>query len=59
MKLNGATVEQIRQEAAKMEEFKTMYKNPLVRVAFTFLEPFPVGVLVTLLSSAILRRRVS
>jgi hypothetical protein len=39
-----------------MEQFKEMYKNPLVKIAFTFLEPFPVGLAVTLLSAAILRR---
>jgi hypothetical protein len=34
-----------------------MYKNPLINVAMTFIEPFPVGLLVTLVSAAILRKR--
>jgi hypothetical protein len=29
---------------AEIDKFKEMYKNPLVRFAFTFLEPFPMGV---------------
>ncbi len=57
MKNSGATEEQISQEAAKMEEYKTMYQNPLIRAAFTFLEPFPVGLLVSLVSSLVLRRK--
>lgn len=59
MKNSGATEDQIRQEAAKMEEYKTMYQNPLLRAAFTFLEPFPVGLLVSLVSSLVLRRKAS
>jgi len=59
MQASGATEEQIRQEAAKMEEFKTMYQNPLARAAITFLEPFPVGSLVTLVTSFALRRKAA
>ncbi|HEX7771078.1 MAG TPA: hypothetical protein VF435_01580 [Pyrinomonadaceae bacterium] len=40
-----------------MEEFKTMYENPLYNSAFTFLEPLPVGIPMTLISAAILRKR--
>jgi hypothetical protein len=29
-----------------MAKFKTMYQNPLVSIAFTLLEPLPVGPLV-------------
>lgn len=59
MRASGATEDQIRQEAAKMEEYKVMYQNPLLRAAITFLEPFPVGLLVSLISSLILRRKAS
>ena len=31
--------------------------NPAISTAFVFLEPFPVGLLVTLISAAILRKR--
>ena len=34
-----------------------LYANPLVNSALTFLEVFPVGLVVTLASAAILRRR--
>ncbi len=32
------------------------YQNPLVNMAYTFMEPLPVGLLVTLISAAVLRR---
>jgi hypothetical protein len=34
-----------------------MYKNPVYNVTMTFLEPFPIGLAVTLLSAAVLRRK--
>lgn len=46
--------------AAKLEEakrFAEIYRNPLVNIAFAFIEPLPVGLLVTLISSLILRTR--
>ena len=57
MKVSGAGEEQIRQEMAKMEEYKAMYRSPLKRFALTFIEPFPVGLLVSIVSSIVLRRK--
>jgi hypothetical protein len=41
----------------QMATFSRLYRNPLFNVAITFLEVFPVGLIVTLISAAILRRR--
>ncbi len=57
MREKGATEAAIAAKTKEMEKFKTMYRNPLFNVAMTFMEPFPVGLIVTLLSAAILRRR--
>ncbi len=57
LRQSGATEEQIRQQMAQMESYKAMYKNPLMIAAITFLEPFPIGVIVTLISSLALRRK--
>lgn len=57
MRADGIAETQIQQEAAKMEDFKEMYKNPFTRAALTFLEPFPIGLLTTLASALILRKR--
>jgi hypothetical protein len=45
-----------RQEMARMAE---AYKNPLVNVGLTFLEVFPVGVVVVLVSAGALSRKRS
>jgi hypothetical protein len=54
---SGATAEQIAAEQQKMAQFKELYANPLFNVAMTFMEVFPVGLIVTLVSAAILRRK--
>ena len=40
-----------------MAEFKEMYKNPLVNIALTFLEPLPVGLVFTLVTAGVLSRK--
>jgi hypothetical protein len=57
MRAKGATDSAIAAKKAEMQKLKTMLKNPLLNAAMTFLEPFPVGLIVTLMSAAILRRR--
>jgi hypothetical protein len=38
-----------------MESMRTSYANPLFRIPMTFLEIFPVGLLVSLVSASLLR----
>jgi amino acid transporter len=57
MKQNGATEAQLQQTTADMAYYKELYKNPLIAAAITFIEPLPVGLLVSLVSSWILKRR--
>lgn len=54
---SGASEDKIREEAAKMEYYKELYKNPLYRVGITFLEPLGIGVLSALVSALVLRRK--
>jgi len=54
---SGASAEEIARQTEEMRKFKTMYNNPLYNSAFTFLEPLPVGIPMTLISAAILRKR--
>jgi hypothetical protein len=54
---SGASAEELTRQAEEMKSFQEMSKNPLWVAAFTFLEPLPVGIPVTLISAAILRRR--
>ena len=53
----GASPEEIARQTEEMKQFKTMYDNPLYNAAFTFLEPLPVGIPMSLISAAILRKR--
>ena len=57
VKASGASPEVIQAKVQELARFKELYQNPLFNVAMTFVEPFPVGLVVTLVSSAILRRR--
>ena len=40
---------------AEMEQMRVQYANPLFRLPITFIEIFPVGVLVSLITAALLR----
>ena len=57
MKASGAPQEKIDKTAREVESFKKLYANPLINMCFTFIEPFPVGLLMTLISAGILRRK--
>ncbi len=41
----GATEAQIAEKTKEMADFKQAYRNPLVNIAYTLLEPLPVGLL--------------
>ncbi len=56
-KQSGATEAQLAERQKEMAEFAEMYKNPLVNIAFTLLEPLPVGLLFTLVTAVIVSRR--
>lgn len=54
MKTSGASAAAIEAQVQQMKRYK---EDPLYNAAFTFIEPFPVGLVVTLISAGILRRR--
>ncbi|HKU14890.1 MAG TPA: DUF4199 domain-containing protein [Steroidobacteraceae bacterium] len=51
----GAAPAALAQEMAKLESLRASYANPLFRIPMTFLEIFPVGLLVSLVSALLLR----
>jgi hypothetical protein len=51
----GASAADLARVAAEMEPMRTSYANPLFRFPMTFLEIFPVGLIVALISAALLR----
>ncbi len=51
----GATGAELEKAIAEMEAMKVQYANPLFRLPITFSEVFPVGLLIALVSAALLR----
>ena len=51
----GATQAELAKEMAGLETLRQQYDNPLIRLPMTFLEIFPVGLLVALVSALLLR----
>jgi hypothetical protein len=57
MQASGATAAAIQQKSEELNKLSVMYKNPLFNAVMTFIEPFPVGLVITLLSAAVLRKK--
>jgi len=57
MRTSGASAAAIEKTTREMAKFNEMYKNPLFNVGMTFVEVFPVGLVMTLVSAAVLRRK--
>lgn len=51
----GASAADVAAVTAQMEEFRRQYANPFFRLPMTFVEIFPVGVLISLISAGLLR----
>ena len=47
----------IAAKVAAIQRSQRLYQNPFVNMAYTFMEPLPVGLIITLISAAILRRK--
>lgn len=57
MKKEGASDAEIEKARTESEQFMEMYKSIFVRFAMSLMEILPVGVIVTLLSALLLRRK--
>jgi Protein of unknown function (DUF4199) len=57
VKASGGNQQAINATIEQMKDMKRMLDNPLINAAMTFLEPFPIGLIITLISSAILRKK--
>ena len=57
VKASGAAPAVVAQKTAELNRQAQLYKNPLVNIAMTFIEPLPVGLLIALVSAGILSRR--
>lgn len=57
LKASGASQAEIDKETKEMANFASMYKNPLFNAMMTYIEILPVGIIVTLISALILKRK--
>src|ERR1041385_7511041 len=57
VRASGKPPQEVAQEIEKMKQFKTLYNNVFFNIAMTLLEPLPVGLVMTLISAAILRKK--
>ena len=57
LKASGASQAEIDKQTKEMANFAEMYKNPLFNALMTYAEILPVGLIVTLISSLILKRK--
>jgi hypothetical protein len=57
MRAAGASQDELNRQIQENNEFIQMYRNPFVRYAFALMEAFPVGLLITLISALVLKRK--
>lgn len=55
---SGLSAVELEKRIAKIESSAEMYKNPFFKTIITFMEIFPVGLIITLLSAFILKRNI-
>ena len=59
LKASGASQIEIDKQTKEMANFARMYKNPFFNAMMTYMEILPVGLIVTLISSLILKRKAA
>jgi Protein of unknown function (DUF4199) len=57
VKQGGGTAEQVAAKEKEMAAFSESYRNPLINIAYTTLEPLPVGLLFALGTAGLLSRK--
>ena len=58
-KSSGISADELAKKTADMAQMKEWYKNPLFVILMTYVEILPVAVVVTLISSLILKRKAA
>lgn len=56
MQSQGASQSEIEEMKSEMQSMSEMYKNPLIRFGMTLMEILPVGLVITLITAAVVRR---
>ena len=59
LRASGASQAEIDKQTKELANFATMFKNPFFNAMMTYAEILPVGLVVTLISSLILKRKTA
>jgi hypothetical protein len=54
---SGASPAAIQAKLEQVRRYKELYRNPFFNAVFTFIHPFPIGLVITLFSALVLKRR--
>jgi hypothetical protein len=54
---SGASPAEVQAKLQHARKYKELYKNPFFNAALTFLHPFPIGLVITLISALALKRK--
>ena len=54
---SGKSAQEVQAKIDEIQRMKVNYANPIYRMLMTFIEPFPIGLLITLISAAVLRKK--
>jgi hypothetical protein len=57
LKASGAGPAAIQAQIEQVKKYKEIEDNPFLNAAMTFIEPFPVGLAITVISAAVLRKK--
>jgi Protein of unknown function (DUF4199) len=57
LKASGASPAAVQVQVQHLKKLKEQYENPLFNSLMTFIEPFPIGLAITLSSAAVLRKK--
>jgi hypothetical protein len=47
----------VQAKLQQVRKYKELYKNPFFNAVLTFIDPFPIGLVITLISALVLRRK--
>ena len=54
---SGASPAAVQEKLQQVRKYKELYKNPFFNAALTFIHPFPIGLVITLFSALVLKRK--
>jgi len=57
LRASGASPAAVQAKLEEVTRYKELYQNPLLNAVLTFIEPFPIGLVITLISALALKRK--